>query len=238
MGMIGGMVSWDRPDEASPISALRSMASHLPGGRSPIVAEQGAIGLFSAAGTQWTDSDGEIWAVADVDLTNLPELHALVEPADRERSLLPALYRREGPDFLRRLRGAFALALWDSRDRSLLLAVDRFGMRHLHYASDVHRVAFASRPTALLRAPGVESRLDLTAVYTYLNFGYVPAPRSIFADIRRLEPGQFLLLRDGRASVAHYWDLRSAPRATDQAEGPSLRSARREEAAREARYDA
>ena len=238
MGMIGGMVSWDRPDEASPISALRSMASHLPGGRSPIVAEQGAIGLFSAAGTQWTDSDGEIWAVADVDLTNLPELHALVEPADRERSLLPALYRREGPDFLRRLRGAFALALWDSRDRSLLLAVDRFGMRHLHYASDVHRVAFASRPTALLGAPGVEGRLNLTAVYTYLNFGYVPAPRSIFADIRRLEPGQFLLLREGGARAAYYWDMRYAPQAIDEAEGARLLYARTDEAVREALHDA
>ena len=210
MGMIGGMVSWDRTDGAPPISALRAMASHLPGGRSPIVAEQGAVGLFSSAGTQWTDSDGEIWAVADVDLTNLQELHALVEPADREKSLLPALYRREGPDFLRRLRGAFALALWDSRDRSLLLAVDRFGMRHLHYASDVHRVAFASRPTALLGAPGLEGRLNLTAVYTYLNFGYVPAPRSIFEGIRKLPAasvlqvdGDFAALLELEARAAH-----------------------------------
>jgi asparagine synthase (glutamine-hydrolysing) len=236
--MIGGMVSWDPAGTAPPVSALRAMASRLPGGRAPIVAEQGTLGLFSSAEGQWSASDGEIWAVADVDLTNLSELHALVESPDRERSLLPALYRREGPYFLRRLHGAFALALWDSRERSLLLAVDRFGMRRLHYASDVHRVAFASSPSALQAAPGVEGRVNLTAVYTYLNFGYVPAPRSIFADISRVEPGQFLLLRHGRSSVTHYWDMRYAAQPIDETEAARLLYARTEEAVRETLFDA
>ena len=204
--MIGGLIFWSPTDPVVATSALRAMARGAAGVRATVSAEQGSVGLFGTV-TTYMESSDRVRATADWDLTNLSDLQARVSGEDCEDGLLDCLYGLEGPQFLRRLQGAFALAIWDPRRRSLLLAVDRFGMRRLYYVSDGQRVAFASRPTALLPAPNVEKSIDPTAVYNYLNFGYVPAPRSIFAGIRRLEPGQCLLLDPMRTRLEHYWNV-------------------------------
>jgi asparagine synthase (glutamine-hydrolysing) len=234
--MIGGLIFWNPTDLVGTASALRAMASRAAGVRATVSAEQGSVGLFGTA-TSYMESTERLRATADWDLTNLSDLQALVNGTDRDTGLLESLYRLEGPQFLCRLRGAFALAVWDPRQRSLLLAVDRFGMRRLYYVSDGQRVAFASRPSALLAAPNVEKKVDLATVYNYLNFGYVPAPSSIFAGIRRLEPGQCLLLGPARMHLEHYWNVSYSEARTGKSQAAATLYRATEDAVREALRD-
>lgn len=181
-----------------------------------VVADHG-IGLFTTLGAESIGEPGDVWAVADLDLTNLNELRAMADGATGA-ALIAGLYHREGEHFLRRLRGAFAVAIWDRRTQTVLLAVDHFGMRRLHYGTAGGRLAFASRLSALRCLPHLGDRLDLPTVYTYLNFGYVPAPRTIFTGIERLAPGH-RVLADRRGLHRHpYWEMAYSERAVPEAD--------------------
>jgi asparagine synthase (glutamine-hydrolysing) len=106
-----------------------------------------------------------------------------------------------------RLRGMFAIALWDSSSRTLLLARDRAGQKPVHYAERGGRVYFASEIKSLLAAGAVDARINLRALDHYLAFLYTPRDESIFEGVRKLPPGHFLLWHDGRIDVAPYWQL-------------------------------
>lgn len=116
---------------------------------------------------------------------------------------------REGPAGLERLEGMFALAFWDVRERRLLLARDRFGIKPLYYAELPGGIAFASQPKALLALAPMSARLDSEALSDYLAYGYVPFDGCIFAGIRKLPPAHRLLYEpeSGRLEVRAYWRL-------------------------------
>lgn len=116
-------------------------------------------------------------------------------------------YRREGYTFLKKLRGSFALALWDARANRLLLAADHFGTCPLYFWTDGGRLAFAPRLSSVVAHPGVPRRIDENSVYFYLNHSFVPAPATIYRDIKRLEPGQCLIWEQGKTSILQYWDM-------------------------------
>jgi asparagine synthase (glutamine-hydrolysing) len=119
------------------------------------------------------------------------------------------LLRVDGPRALALLEGMFALALWNDRDRRLLLARDRIGIKPLYYAPLPGGFAFASEPKAILALPGVVARLDPDALSDYLSYGYVPYDRSMFAGIRKLPAAQCLQwdAATGRIEIAPYWTL-------------------------------
>jgi asparagine synthase (glutamine-hydrolysing) len=119
------------------------------------------------------------------------------------------LLRVDGPRALGLLEGMFALALWNDRDRRLLLARDRIGIKPLYYALLPGGFAFASEPKAILALPGVAARLDPDALSDYLSYGYVPYERSMFAGIRKLPAAQSLQwdAATGRTEIASYWTL-------------------------------
>jgi len=102
----------------------------------------------------------------------------------------------------------FAFALWDERNGSALLARDRLGVKPLYYHFDGRRLIFASELKSVLAVPDVPAELDATALLDYLTFGFVPAPKSIFRHIRKLEAGTMLQLREGRLESRRYWRLR------------------------------
>jgi asparagine synthase (glutamine-hydrolysing) len=128
-----------------------------------------------------------------------------------DTEVLPHLYEERGAAFAERLRGMFAIALWDARERRLVLARDPFGIKPLYYRVAGGALAFASELKALVRQPGFSGEIDLEALEAYLAFNSVPSPMSIYRDVRKLPAGHVLEARpgDGRVEVRRF--ARPAP---------------------------
>ena len=121
---------------------------------------------------------------------------------------------------LGRMVGMFALALWDKAERVLYLARDRLGIKPLYWGACGGHFLFASEIKALRAHPAWTAGVDLEALATYLRFGYVPSPRSIYTGISKLDPGTFLTLREGgEAEIQRYWDLREITSSTCARQG-------------------
>jgi asparagine synthase (glutamine-hydrolysing) len=116
-----------------------------------------------------------------------------------------------GDACLQRLDGMFALAIWDARERRLLLARDGMGEKPLFYAVAGGMLLFASELGAILAHPAVDGTLDPVALRQYLALEYVPAPRSLVAGVRKLEPGTALVLQDGRIDIQRFWSIDPQP---------------------------
>jgi len=168
------------------------------------------------------NEDKTVWVVYNGEIFNFPGLkkdllargHAFSTNADTE--VIVHLYEDLGDDFVHRLNGMFAVALWDVRRQRLVLVRDRLGVKPLHVAEDRGRLYFASEIKSLLEAP-LPRDIDYEAMGQYFAFEYVPAPRSIFRGIRKLLPGQILTHEAGRTETRTYWDVRfPGPRAVDR----------------------
>ena len=202
--LIGGTLGWASTDgtlhRRVPV-ALRGIAGVTGTARGPIM-------LFDNTGEAYRAEPSRLWVVADLDLTNEGELRTLTGCTGDSCQLVATLYAEEGPRFVRRLRGAFAVALWNETSQELLLAVDHFGIKRLFHASDRRSFAFANRASALATLSDGGAQVDSTAIYNYLNFGFVPAPTSVFHGVTRLHPGHMLIAHAGRSRVEPYWDMR------------------------------
>lgn len=124
------------------------------------------------------------------------------------------LYEDEGPQCLRHFRGMFAFAVWNQHEQTLFVARDRLGIKPLHYYFDGRRFLFASEIKSLLADPRVPRNIDWTAVDAFFTYGYVPAPWTIYRDIRKLLPGHFLLVDGHGVRQEQYWDLKMEPKLT------------------------
>jgi len=164
--------------------------------------------LDPRGGTQpMTNEDGSVVVVYNGEIYNYPELrrhllakgHALRTGCDTE--LLPHLYEDEGIDFVGRLNGIFAFALWDRRRRRLLLARDPIGVKPLVYAAVDGRLAFGSEAKAVLASGLVRAALDPASLHLTMNVRYVPGSGTLFAGIRRLGPGEILEMSSGSWQV-------------------------------------
>lgn len=114
----------------------------------------------------------------------------------------------DGAAFLKKTIGMFAFALWDRRERTLLLARDRVGVKPLYYAEPRGGgLAFASEVKALLSLDGVASDIDTAALDAYLALRYVPAPRTMVRGVSKFPPGHYAVFRDGKFSFTRYWDV-------------------------------
>jgi asparagine synthase (glutamine-hydrolysing) len=123
-------------------------------------------------------------------------------------------YEEWGSDYVERLRGMFAVALWDKRRRRLLLARDRFGIKPLYYRHAGGELSFASELKAMLEQPGFSREIDPRAVGAYLAFNSIPAPLTIFAEARKLPPGHLLTWEEGEMALRRY--ARPGPVAADE----------------------
>jgi asparagine synthase (glutamine-hydrolysing) len=169
---------------------------------------------LSPAGKQpMTNEDKTIWITFNGEIYNFKEIrkelegkgHSFRSHSDTE--VIVHLYEELGAQCLERLNGMFAFALWDTKQQSLFLARDRAGKKPLHYCVIGGHLLFASEIKALVQHPLVSRELDLKSLNKYLAYEYVPAPNTIFKDIKKLEPGHYLLFRNGVALSSQYWDV-------------------------------
>jgi asparagine synthase (glutamine-hydrolysing) len=174
-----------------------------------------AIVDLSPCGRQpMSNEDGTLQLVVNGEIYNQRELReGLVARGHRFRShtdieSILHLYEEEGEEALGRLNGIFALALWDGRQRRLLLARDPLGVKPLYYCALPQGLIFASELKALLAFPEVPRELDLQAVHQHLAYIWSAAPHTLLRSVRKLEPGYRLMARDGRIERCEpYWDL-------------------------------
>jgi asparagine synthase (glutamine-hydrolysing) len=163
------------------LAARRLAIIDLEGGDQPIANEDGTIHVVQ---------NGEIYNYRELREELERGGHRLATRSDTE--VLVHLYEDHGPRFVEKLRGMFAIALWDGRARRLVLARDRFGIKPLYYRLTGESLSFASELKALLRQPGFDREIDLNALETYLAFSFIPAPLTIFRGVSKLPPGSVL----------------------------------------------
>ena len=160
-----------------------------------------------------SNEDGRIWVMLNGEIYNYPELrqqlidrgHKFATRSDTES--IVHLYEEYGEDCFRRLRGMFAIALWDARERKLILARDRVGKKPLYYSADRNQILFGSELKCLLATDGFSRTLDPQALSDYFSFGYIPAPKTIYRSARKLNPGHYLVASVEGVKEVPYWNL-------------------------------
>ena len=169
---------------------------------------------LSAAGHQpMSTSDGRLTIVYNGELYNFPELREELARAGesfRSRSdteVVLTAYARWGEAAFPRLRGMFALAIWDSRSGQLTLARDRFGIKPLYVAAMARGLVFASEIKAILTSGMIPRGIDTAALHEYLWFGNALAPNTLFRGIKKLMPGHALMIDAEHCREAAFWSL-------------------------------
>ncbi len=159
------------------------------------------------------NEDGEVTAVFNGEIYNFRELRAELEARGHrfatrgDGETIVHLYEELGPRFVERLRGMFAIALWDRSRRRLVLARDRMGVKPLYVAESAAGIAFASEVKSLLAGGLVRPRLDPAGAELFMAWGYVPGPLTLFEGVRKLDPASYLVFEDGRVvEEGEYWN--------------------------------
>ena len=183
-------------DEHVRLGMRRLSIIDVSGGHQPIKNETGDIVVVC---------NGEIYNFAALRRSLQAAGHRFATHSDTET--IVHLYEQEGDRFLEKLEGMFALALWDKRRRRLILARDALGIKPLYYGQLGDELVFASEAKALMALPAFDCRLDRAALVQFLGIGYVGAPRSMFAGIKKLEPGRALFIENGATRTHRYWRL-------------------------------
>lgn len=201
---LGAMMSslWHRgPDDEGSIClpgaalGMRRLAIiDVSGGQQPFSNEDNTLHVVA---------NGEIYNFLDVRSQLESKGHRFVSRCDIE--VLVHAYEEWGDDFLSRVHGMFALALWDSKHRTLIAARDRAGEKPLFYTQTDRAFYVGSEIKALLTRPEVSRALDHGALDQFLTYEYVVAPTTMFRDIKKLKPGHLLKYASGRIETASYW---------------------------------
>jgi asparagine synthase (glutamine-hydrolysing) len=157
------------------------------------------------------NEDETVWVVFNGEIYNYRELRHDLETAGHrfytssDTETIVHGYEEWGEQLFPRLRGMFAIAVWDARQRTLLLARDRVGIKPLYYGQGGGRLFFGSEAKCLLVNPEIDREIDVAALDHYLAYLYTPRDRAIFRGISKLPPGHRLKLRDGRVTIERYW---------------------------------
>src|ERR1043166_3812576 len=159
------------------------------------------------------NADRTAWIVFNGEIYNYRELRKQLEAlghtfyTDSDTEAIVHAYDQYGTACPKHLRGMFAFAIWDERNKSLFIARDRVGKKPLLYAQTHDQLIFGSEFTALLTHPAISREVNYKAIHHYLSFISVPAPLTAYQSISKLEPGHWLLWRDGEIKLERYWQL-------------------------------
>jgi len=167
----------------------------LAGGHQPMSIENGAL---------WITFNGEIFNYIELREELEKKGHRFTTRSDTE--VILRMYLEKGEECTRYFNGQWAFAIWDSRDRTLFLSRDRYGVRPLFYTISGGDLVFASEIKAILTFPGLNRELDLQGLDQIFTFWVTIPPRTVFKHILQLPPAHSLVLRDGHATVRPYWE--------------------------------
>ena len=222
---IAGFISktGDRRDErAAKLDAMCRVITHRgPDEQGTVVEGRAAMGMrrlsiidlatgqqpiYNTDDTKLIVFNGEIYNYLDLKKDLESRGHKFRTNSDTE-TIIHA-YDEYGADCVKHLRGMFAFAIWDSREQSLFLARDRVGKKPLFYTVTAEgEFVFGSELKVLLTHGGVTREIDAGALDAYLTFGYVPEELCIFRGVHKLEPGHFLIFKNGEIRTEKYWDF-------------------------------
>jgi asparagine synthase (glutamine-hydrolysing) len=167
----------------------------LASGRQPI---------HNADKTKWIVFNGEIYNYRQLRENMEQRGHKFYTNSDTEA--IVCLYDEFGADCVNHLRGMFAFAIWDEKEKTLFVARDRVGKKPVLYSHQANGdLVFGSEFRALLEHPAVSREVDHEAIDSYLSYLCIPAPQTAFKHIRKLEPGHWLLWKDGEIKTERYW---------------------------------
>ena len=206
--------------EAQCVQAMASSMAMAPNDVSErCSAPRAGFAAVSSTGATSVYCANEVMVACDAEIYNRQELEKGIGSAASSltnAALISRLYQQAGESFLKQLRGAFSIAIWDGRSATLLLARDRFGIKPLCYAGDSAQLLFASQPRAIFASRRVGRRPAIRAIANYLNYNNVPAPDTAFEGVRKVMPGECLVWKEGKASSTQYWELQY----TEESDGP------------------
>jgi len=168
----------------------------LSGGHQPMFNDDESIGIVF---------NGEIFNCNELRKELESHGHRFRSHSDTE--VLVRGYEQWGDKLPERLNGMFAFSVFDRKRRRVFIARDQIGIKPLYIYEDNGQIAWASEIKALLKVPGIPRELDREALFDFLQFGYVPAPRTMFAGIRKLEPATCLVIENGETKSWKYWEL-------------------------------
>jgi asparagine synthase (glutamine-hydrolysing) len=162
--------------------------------------------LPSYSRTNWITYNGEVY--------NFPELRAELQTrgftfkTKTDTEVIVNLYEAYGTDFVKKLRGMFAIGIYDKKNHRLVLARDHIGIKPLYYSLKPNKnLVFASEIKAILEYPGISREIDPRALDFFLTLEYIPAPLSIFKHIRKLPAGHLLIYENQKLRIEKYWDV-------------------------------
>lgn len=214
--------------EASVNEAVANMAHRGPDGKGVFSDEKAVLGhvrlsildVSDAAAQPFYSPDGDYVLVFNGEIFNFPELRSELQKqgiefiSSGDTEVLLHLFMREGEACLNKLNGFFAFAVYCKSDESLFIARDRYGEKPLLYAKDENGIGFGSEMKTLLALPG-KRELDRESLYNYHHLNYIPAPETIFKQVKKLEPGHYLKATAEGISVKRWYSIPSGKQVTD-----------------------
>ena len=159
------------------------------------------------------NEDGTVWIIYNGEVYNYKELRSyLIQKGHRFKSasdteVIVHLYEELGEECVKQLRGMFSFALWDDNQKVLLLARDRVGIKPMYYYQTSEILLFASEIKAVLADPSVQGEMDPAVLDRFLTYFYVPGEQTLFKNVRKLQPGHYMTVKNGEVKVTQYWDL-------------------------------
>lgn len=171
------------------------------------------IDLSAAASQPMSNEDETVWIVLNGEIYNFLELRENLEEKGHifksrsDTEVIIHLYEELGTACVSKLKGMFAFAIWDEKNKKLFLARDRVGKKPLNYVIRNGNLTFASEIKSILQDTDISREINLRAIDRYLTYLYVPGPETIFIGIKKLPPAHILIYEKGHIRIEQYWDI-------------------------------
>jgi asparagine synthase (glutamine-hydrolysing) len=150
--------------------------------------------------------NGEVYNYREIAAELKQKLHINFKTASDTEVILEA-YTHYGPDFVQKLNGMFAIAIYDKKEQQLFVCRDRLGIKPLYYYWDGENFAFASELKALKKISSIPKQINRNAIYQFLHTGFIPAPLTIYNSVKKLEAGSWMKIAKKKLETGRYWEI-------------------------------